>query len=68
MSVSRLWRQELEGLPYKINNKKSKPQKLFEVFMLLIVRMNIHLEKCQVSEDGYNTACYLVCHITDVSC
>jgi len=35
--------------------------------MLLIVGMKIHLEKYQVSEDGYNAACYLVCHIADVS-
>jgi hypothetical protein len=35
--------------------------------MLLIVRMNIHLEKCQVREDGYNAACYLVCPVADVT-
>jgi hypothetical protein len=35
--------------------------------MLLIVRLNIHLEKYQLSEDGYNAACYTVCYIADVS-
>jgi hypothetical protein len=29
--------------------------------------MNMHSEKYQVSDDGYNAACYLVCHIAAVS-
>jgi hypothetical protein len=52
MSVPILWRQDLAGLPLKINNKKVGPQKLFLSFYVVDCT-DEHLEKCQVSEDTW---------------